>query len=71
MPDMEKLNAVEPKIQEIKNEQRKIYDQLDYYKKVIGEKEEKINDVKQQSQAHYDKKAEIRELADKFSKQIE
>jgi hypothetical protein len=46
---MEKLKELDPQLQDLKAEQKKIYESLDYYKKLIGEKKEGISDAKAES----------------------
>ena len=46
LPDLKKLFEIEPIITGLKNEKRKIQSELDIVKKLIDEKDRKINDVK-------------------------
>lgn len=47
LPDIKKLTEIDPIIADLKKEKRKIQAELDIVKKLIDEKDRKINDVKQ------------------------
>jgi hypothetical protein len=47
LPDMKKLSEIDPVINELKKEKQKISAELNIVKKLIDEKDRKINDVKQ------------------------
>jgi predicted nucleic acid-binding Zn-ribbon protein len=51
LPDMKMLSSLEPELKKIRDEKKKIQLDLDVVKKFIDEKEDKISDVKNASQA--------------------
>lgn len=46
IPSMKAMNDIEPQIQKIKAERKKLQTELDRVKEIIDEKEEKIQSVK-------------------------
>lgn len=71
LPEMRKLQEIEPEMVKIKEEQKKIRGDLDIVKKLIDVKDKKIQDVRQQSEAVKAQRSEVREKADVFNKQID
>lgn len=71
LPEMRKLQDIEPEMVKIREEQKKIKADLDIVKKLIDVKDKKIQDVRQQSEAVKAQRSEVKEKADVFSKQID
>ena len=62
LPDMSKLTIIEPELASIREEKKKIQDGLSLVQRLIDDKESKIQDVKQASQAQRDKQKLERNL---------
>jgi len=71
LPDMKNLSKVDPELQTIREEKKKISGMLDIVKRVIDDKEDKIQGVKQASQIQRDKRDEVRQEGEKFTEVIE
>lgn len=67
LPDMSKLTVIEPELAQIREEKKKIQDGLSLVQRLIDDKESKIQDVKQASQAQRDKQSEVRDNAEVFT----
>ena len=67
LPDMSKLTIIEPELASIREEKKKIQDGLSLVQRLIDDKESKIQDVKQASQAQRDKQSEVRDNAEVFT----
>ncbi len=68
---MKMLSSLEPELKKIRDEKKKIQLDLDVVKKFIDEKEDKISDVKNASQAQRNKQSEVREVAETFTATID
>lgn len=68
---MKNLSKVDPELQTIREEKKKISGVLDIVKRVIDDKEDKIQGVKQASQIQRDKRDEVRQEGEKFTEVIE
>jgi predicted nucleic acid-binding Zn-ribbon protein len=71
LPDMKKLETLEPELTQIREKKKAINKELDVVKKIMDEKNEKINSVKKDSEAQRNKKSEVRDAAEKFTVLIE
>ena len=67
LPEIMKLSVIEPELQKIREEKKVLSSQLDNVKRIIDDKEDKIQDTKNQSQAQRDKQSETRDRAEKFT----
>ena len=71
LPDMKKLEVLEPELAQIREKKKAINKELDVVKKIMDEKNEKIDNVKKDSEAQRNKKSEVRDAAEKFTVLIE
>lgn len=71
LPDMKKLALIEPELAQIREKKKVINQDLDVVKRLIDEKNDKINSVKKDSEAQRNKKSEVRDAAEKFTALIE
>lgn len=71
LPEMMKLSEIEPELAKIRDERKAISNDLDIVKKLIDDREGKIQDVRQQSNAHKAQKTEVRERADVFGIKVD
>lgn len=68
---MKRLSVIDPELTKIREERKKISSELDIVKRIIGDKEEKIQDVKEKSNAIREQKADVRSKADVISKEVD
>lgn len=71
IPDMKKWELLEPELAKIKEKKKAINKDLDVVKKILDEKNAKIDSAKQQSDAQRNQKTEVRAAAEKFTHLIE
>lgn len=68
---MKKLSTIEPELSSIREKRKVINQELDVVKKILDEKNAKIDSVKKESDAQRDKRGEVRDAAEKFTTLIE
>ena len=68
---MRKLTAIDPELVKIREERKKLRNELDIVTKLIDDKEGKIKDSKEKNQAVREQKTEVREKANEISKEID
>ena len=71
LPDMKKMQTLEPELAKIREKKKAINKELDVVKRIMDEKNDKINSVKKESEAQRNKKSEVRDAAEKFTVLIE